>query len=128
MRIFLVTAALAVAVAPIAAAKTYHRKDSGHAVKVHRGKTFKVRLSQASDGGYRWATKKKPNAAVLKLVKKRTIPGKCAQTAYCTGGNSTFVATYKAVGAGKAKINLVERRSFDKQHPVAHFRLRVTVR
>jgi predicted secreted protein len=127
MRPLLAALVLALAVAPAAEAKTYRAADSGRSVKLAKGKRFKVRLSQHTDGGYLWRYRTRPNAAVLKRVKKRTITP--CHAAYCVGGKSTIVWTFKAVGRGRTRIRLVEKRPFEKkQKPIHRFKLRVRVR
>jgi predicted secreted protein len=121
-----VSAALLIAAAP-ADAKTFKQADSGSSVTVKKGKRFKVRLEQASDGGYEWKVAKPAKARVLKLVRTRTLPGSCAGDPYCIGGTTTFVATYKAVGRGRAKVRLVHQRSFSGE-TIGRFKLDVTVK
>jgi predicted secreted protein len=126
MRVLVAAIALAVALAPTAEAKTYRKSDSGKRVKVAKGKTFKVRLKQHTGGGYLWRYAKRPDRAVVKRVKKRTITP--CKAAYCVGGNSIIVWTFKAVGRGRTKIRLVEQRPFEKdKKPINRFKLSVRV-
>jgi predicted secreted protein len=113
-------------VAPAAQAKPYKQSDSGRSVKVAKGKRFKVRLRQHTDGGYAWHYRTKPDAAVLKRVKKRTITP--CHAAYCVGGDSIIVWTFKGVGRGRTKLALVEKRSFGSGKPIHRFKLTVRVR
>lgn len=126
MRTAIVALGLALALSPAAEAKTYKKADSGKRVKLAKGETFKVRLKQHTGGGYLWQYRRKPNPAVLKRVKKRTITP--CKAAYCVGGNSIIVWTFKAVGRGRTTLALVERRSFGNRKPINRFSLRVRVR
>jgi predicted secreted protein len=123
----LTTAALTVMAGP-AAAKTFRESDSGASVKIKQGKTFKVRLDQAFDGGYAWSKAKPKDQSVVKLVRKRTLPGECATIPYCVGGTNIFVATYRAVAPGKTKLRLVQRQSFGDGDVLGRFKLDVTVK
>jgi predicted secreted protein len=126
MRAVVTALALTLAIVPAAEAKTYRKSDSGKTVRIAKGKKFKVRLRQHTDGGYLWHYRTKPDAAVLKRVKKRTITP-CHQ-AYCVGGYSIIVWTFKAVGSGRTKLALVEKRSFGDRKPIHRFKLTVRVR
>jgi predicted secreted protein len=126
MRTTIAALALALAIAPAAGAKTYRKADSGKRVTLAKGERFKVRLRQHSDGGYLWHYAKKPKASVLKRVKKKTITP--CHAAYCVGGNTIIVWTFKAVGRGRTKLALVEKRSFGNRKPIHRFRLTVRVR
>lgn len=138
MRIFppavMATAVLALTVAPAVAKapdKTVTAKSNGGSIKLKKGAKLTVKLRQSSDGGYRWTTGKATKARVLKLIKMSTVAKPCTGSPYCAiGADTTFVATYKAVGKGRTKVRLVEKRSFEPAttKPIASFRLSVRVK
>ena len=137
MRLFatvlLAAAGLSLAVVPAEAKapdKTVTGSSSGGSIKLKKGAKLTVKLTQNSDGGYQWLTKKATNAKVLKLVRTRTVVATCDTPPYCVvGAPTTFVATYKAVRKGRTNVSLVERRTFESSSvkPIAKFKLAVRV-
>ena len=111
--------------AATADARTFGASDSGKTVRVAKGATFVVKLKQASDGGYLWRYRVKPDPKVLRRVKHKTTSS--CHAPYCVGGTTTIFWTFKAVGRGRTTVDLIEKRSFEKK-PIKRFKLIVKVR
>ncbi|HVV76359.1 MAG TPA: protease inhibitor I42 family protein [Mycobacteriales bacterium] len=111
-RVALISSALLVAAAPIAdsasaaaATHVYKQSDSGKTVSLSKGTVFKVRLKVCEDCGYSWSWKHRPDAKVVKVVKKRDVS---SAKPPAVGGINTVTWTMKVVGRGDTKLKLVQ--------------------
>lgn len=131
--IAIAAAAVALVCAAPADAKTFKLEDgdAGTALTVKSGDKIKVTLEQHSDGGYLWESKTVVDRDVLRLIDMRTVDPECTTPPCPIGANSTAILVYRAKGAGRTKINLVERRAFEGDSVgkgINHFKVPVTVK
>jgi hypothetical protein len=113
------------------APKTVTRSASGTTVTIAPHQLLRIKLDEASDGGFEWLTTVKPDPAVLTRRKtRRTTPSCPPLPQVCpVGQGATVYFRYVGHATGRTKLRLGEfqfgRRS---SKPAESFRLTVRVR
>ncbi|HEX3705204.1 MAG TPA: protease inhibitor I42 family protein [Mycobacteriales bacterium] len=102
----------------------FDHHDSGRAISVTRGTTFKVSLEACGDCGQYWSFAHRPAGATLKVEKKLVKPDAKPPA---VGGNDHTIWTFRGVGKGRTTMRIVERSAENRQKIIKHFTLTVGV-
>lgn len=101
---------------------TYTQRNSGTTVKVKQGSTFIIKLRTAADGGYSWVVTHGRNSKDFTILSRRVVSPKGM-----VGGYAQTIWTIRATRIGTDYFSAIERRSFEKNSTIAHFKLTITV-
>jgi predicted secreted protein len=114
------------------APKTLTEADSGKTVTIAPHQLLRIKLDEASDGGFEWLTTVKPDPAVLAHRKTRRTSPPCPtrEGQVCPVGQGvTVYFRYVGNAAGRTKLRLGEYRFGRRSSkPAETFRLTVRVR
>ncbi|MEA3038298.1 MAG: inhibitor of cysteine peptidase [Sphingomonadales bacterium] len=95
--------------------------DNGRSVRVRVGETVTVRLPENASTGYRWSLGEQEGKAV---ELESTEPD---YRAGAVGSGGEILFTLKARQKGKARIRLVEARSWEKGSEAKSFQVEIVV-
>jgi predicted secreted protein len=126
--LLLVAASLAHA-AP--APKTVTESANGTTVTIAPHQLLRIKLDEASDGGFSWETTLKPDPAVLahRKARRTTPPCPTREGQVCPVGRPvTVYFRYVGKAAGRTKLRLGEFGPGRPSKPAESFRLTVRVR
>ena len=98
--------------------------DNGKSIAIARGQQLNIKLSECRTCGFRWATREKPDAKILRRLPTRTS-NPCKPP--CVGGANTTIFRYEGRAAGRTALRLVYLGP-GSETATKTFRLKVRVR
>lgn len=114
------------------APKTLTESDSGKTVTIAPHQLLRIKLDEASDGGFQWLTAVKPDPAVLahRKTRRTTPPCPTREGQVCpVGAPVTVYFRYVGKASGQTKLRLGEYRFARRSSkPAETFRVTVRVR
>jgi predicted secreted protein len=110
------------------APKTVTDSANGRTVTIAPHQLLRIKLDEATDGGFSWETTVKPDPAVL--IRRKTIrkAPSCTGQVCSVGGGDTVFFRYVGHAAGRTKLRLGEFGPGRPSKPSESFRLTVRVR
>jgi predicted secreted protein len=105
---------------------TYTHRDSGRTLHLHVGDRLRIRLLTVTDGDFFWHFVRRPDPAVVRVVRKRIVAPKLAPGQ--VGGAAHTIYRLRAVGEGRTRIRLVYYQGTMRQQVAKRFTLRFRVR
>jgi predicted secreted protein len=121
----LAVAAPATGSAATATEPVYTHADSGHTEHLRVGTVFKVRLRGCGDCGDSWSFSKRPNAHVVKVLRRRVVP---EAKPPAVGGYDHTVWTMKVVGRGSTTMRIAEHAAAEGGKVIKRFRLTIAAK
>jgi len=103
-----------------------NKNDSGKTIELDTGNILEITLIANNTTGYQWKISN-INSSILKKISEEYFPDKASQNIVGSGGK--FVVKFKAENIGNSSLEMVYRRSFEKDiAPAEKFNLNVLVK